>query len=64
MHGLSDRFWNLTGWVLFILSALAFLIASWGDPWGMAGSLFFLIACLVFLVPYFRSDKAERPSRS
>lgn len=44
----------LWGWILFTLSALAYLVASWGDPWGVAGSLFFLIACILFLIAHFR----------
>jgi hypothetical protein len=47
------QYWNLAGWLLFILSAIFFLIASIqaNDPYAIAGSLAFLIACLVFLVP-------------
>lgn len=53
---MSNRDLNLLGWILFIVSALGFLIASWGDFWATFGSAFFLIACLVFLIPYFRND--------
>lgn len=54
------QYWNLAGWLLFILSAVFFLIASIqaGNPYAIAGSLAFLIACLVFLVPlmsFFRN---------
>lgn len=44
----------LLGWVLFIVSAIGFCIASWGDFWAMFGSIFFLLACIVFIIPYFR----------
>ncbi len=46
---------QIIGWLIFILSAFAFIASSWrsGDAFGLAGSLLFLLACLVFLVPYF-----------
>jgi hypothetical protein len=44
------------GWILFVISAFGFIIASWGDFWAMVGSVFFLLACIAFLVPYFRND--------
>ena len=47
---------NFIGWVLFILSALGFIIASIGDFWSMFGSIFFLVACLVFIIPFFRNE--------
>ena len=45
--------WVLAGWLLFIVSALFFIAASWraGDMLAFLGSLFFLIACFSFLVP-------------
>jgi O-antigen ligase len=47
------QLWNLAGWLLFILSAVFFLISSIlaADPYAIVGSLAFLIACLVFLIP-------------
>lgn len=45
---------ELVGWVIFVLSALCFVMASIGDPWSMAGSLLFLLACIVFLIPVLR----------
>ncbi len=52
---------NFTGWVLFTLSALAFLwgTARAGDTIGIVASLLFLVACIVFLVPVW----ANRPGR-
>ncbi len=46
---------HIFGWLVFILSAFAYIASSWrsGDALGLAGSLLFLLACLVFLVPYF-----------
>ena len=46
----------LAGWILFTLSALGYIVASWGDFWAMFGSVCFLVACLVFLVAHFRED--------
>ena len=48
---------NILGWMLFIVSAVGFIISSIDNFWGMFGSVFFLIACIVFLVPYFRKNK-------
>ena len=48
---------NFMGWILFILSAVSFIIASIGSSWGMLGSIFFSVACLVFLIPFFRAHK-------
>ncbi|MEO0913981.1 MAG: cytochrome oxidase subunit III [Pseudomonadota bacterium] len=46
---MKKRTLELTGWILFTLSAVAFTIASIGDPWALTGSLLFLVACLAFL---------------
>ncbi|MEX2550194.1 MAG: hypothetical protein WD638_08195 [Nitriliruptoraceae bacterium] len=48
---------DLWGWVLFLLSAIAFTAVSFrdGDLLLAAGSLFFLVACVLFLIPYTRS---------
>lgn len=45
---------QILGWVLFILSALAFIASSIrnGDTLGLIGGISFLIACFVFLIPY------------
>jgi len=54
---------NFAGWVLFTLSALAFVWSTYraGDTIGLVASIFFLIACLVFLVPVWvlRPDKQK-----
>lgn len=49
--------WVITGWLLFIVSALFFILASLraGDNLALAGSIFFLIACFAFLVPLFHN---------
>ena len=48
---------NILGWMLFIVSAVDFIISSIGNFWGMFGSVFFLMACMVFLIPFFRKNK-------
>lgn len=50
---------QLSGWVLFILSAVLFIwsTARAGDMVGLTASLLFLFACLVFLVPIFRAPE-------
>jgi uncharacterized membrane protein YhhN len=54
---LSERGFHIAGWVLFSLSALFFIAASWraGDGLALAGGVLFLIACGVFLVPLLRN---------
>lgn len=49
---------NLVGWILFLVSSLAFVLSSLrsGDAAGLVGGLFFLFACLVFLIPFIRRD--------
>ena len=48
---------NILGWMLFIVSAVGFIISSIGNFWEMFRSVFFLMACMVFLVPFFRKNK-------
>ena len=54
----TNRQIDFAGWVLFMLSATSFVIASVGSFWAMAGSIFFLVACIVFIIPFFRKDGA------
>ena len=44
------------GWVLFILSAIGFIVSSAriGDIPGIAGCVLFLAGCLVFIAPLLR----------
>jgi hypothetical protein len=48
---------QILGWVLFILSAIGFIVSSAriGDIPGTAGGVLFLAGCLVFLAPLLRS---------
>ena len=50
---MNTKIINITGWILFLISAIGFIMSSLGNFWAMFGSLFFLAGCIVFLVPYF-----------
>ncbi|MDX1512410.1 MAG: hypothetical protein R3174_01590 [Gammaproteobacteria bacterium] len=54
--GRADRPGELVSWVLFLCSAIFFVVSALrsGDLPGLVGALLFLIACLVFLVPCAR----------
>ena len=54
---MSDHQINFLGWILFVISAIGFCIASIGHFWAMFGSVFFLVACLVFMIPFFRDPR-------
>ncbi|MGB3634914.1 MAG: hypothetical protein WA982_12795 [Rubrobacteraceae bacterium] len=45
---------ELWGWILFVVSALFFIVASVrsGDVVGLLGGIFFFLACVVFLIAY------------
>ncbi len=51
---------ELTGWILFTLSAAFFSISSLksGDLAAVAGSALFFVACLVFMRPLLSSQKS------
>ncbi len=51
----------LWGWVLFIGSAIFFMIASFrsGDLLSLTGGALFLVACFVFLAPLLAQRAAE-----
>ena len=50
---------NFLGWILFLVSAIGFIISSVGNFWAMFGSIFFLVACVVFMVPYLRKSNQD-----
>lgn len=54
----KSRKFELWGWLLFVVSALFFTLASLrtGDVIGLLGGIFFLLACLVFLVAFRERD--------
>lgn len=49
---------EISGWIIFVASALFFTAASWraGDMLALMGSLLFLLACFIFLAKYFLKD--------
>lgn len=53
---MSTWHYEILGWALFVISAVAFLASSIrsGDGLAIAGSFFFLVACIAFLVPLLR----------
>ena len=56
---LSNRFFEIAGWAIFIASAVMFTAASVkaADPLSTSGSVLFLGACFVFLVPLVRKER-------
>ena len=52
---------NLAGWILFVISALGFIVSSLraGDIVAFFGGVFFLLGCAAFLVPY--AARRRRP---
>ncbi len=50
---MSARGIQILGWVLFILSALGFIVSGLraGDSMALLGGILFLAGCVVFLLP-------------
>ena len=46
-----------TAWILFVLSAIGFIIASIDSFWTTFALVFFLLACLVVLISIFGKHK-------
>jgi len=44
----------LIGWMLFLLSSVAFVVSSYksGDAAALSGSILFLLGCFAFLIPF------------
>ena len=55
----KDKRYEISGWVLFTVSALFFIASSLrnGDIVGLLGGVFFLLACAAFLAPYIGTHK-------
>jgi hypothetical protein len=55
------RNYQLLGWILFIISAIGFIVSSIrsGDLPGLIGGIFFLLACLAFLIPFVKPDARD-----
>lgn len=52
----SERAFHISGWVLFIVCALFYIVASLesGSWLSLIGSVVFLLACFAFLIPLLR----------
>ena len=58
---------DIAGWVLFIASAIGFIISAWGsgDYAALSGGWLFLLACFVFLWPLVQDlRRAKTPPTS
>lgn len=57
MRARTVWWWHFAGWILFLVCAVLFLIASArdGDMLTIAASVVFLVACVVFLIPMLRT---------
>lgn len=55
----KDGRYELWGWLLFVISALFFIVSSirYGDVVGLLGGVFFLLACVAFLASYAGVNK-------
>jgi predicted membrane channel-forming protein YqfA (hemolysin III family) len=53
---MSDDFWIKLGWLLFVTSAIFFIIAAWraGDMMALIGAVVFLAANIAFMIPIYR----------
>ena len=54
---------NLAGWILFVMSALGFIVSSLrsGDAVALLASVFFFVGCIVFLIPYVMPLRRSGP---
>ncbi|CAN5678997.1 hypothetical protein BH18ACT11_BH18ACT11_29150 [soil metagenome] len=50
----EDKSYDLWGWLLFVISALFFIVSSIrnGDVIGLLGGVIFFLACMAFLASY------------
>ena len=57
---------HLWGWILFVFSAIFFMVASIRaeDPVSLIGGALFLVACFVFLAPLLAELKASASNSS
>jgi len=53
---MNTKIINIAGWILFLISAIGFIMSSLGNFWAMFGSTFFFAGCLVFLIPYLSKE--------
>lgn len=66
MARISSHTLHLSGWILFILSAVFFMAAAWrqGDMLTFTGAVLFFLACFVFIVPLVSSAPRHHSARS
>ncbi|MBX2854483.1 MAG: DUF687 domain-containing protein [Rhodobacteraceae bacterium] len=59
---MSDRFYILLGWWLFVACAGFFLASAWrsGDLLALFGSALFMVANISFLIPMYRRNEERR----
>jgi predicted membrane channel-forming protein YqfA (hemolysin III family) len=52
---MTERQMHLSGWILFTLSAVFYILSSLESQslTSLIGSVLFLLACLFFIIPYF-----------
>ena len=62
----SQHRFHLWGWILFVFSAIFFMLSSIraGDPISLIGGVLFLVACFAFLAPLLAELKASVSSLS
>ncbi len=60
----QESAFQLVGWLLFLVSAVFFILSSVhnADLHGLLGALFFFAACLFFMVPLVAGILARRRS--
>ena len=54
---MNTKIINIAGWVLFLISAIGFIMSSLGNFWAMFGSVFFLLVVLYFLFHFLKNEK-------
>lgn len=65
MKASTERKAHLLGWIMFVCSAVFFVISSWksGDVITLIGSLFFFFACFAFLIPMLKANPEDERGR-
>ena len=55
-QSMSGQRTQLIGWLLFVFSAIGFIVSSarLGDVPGIVGGVLFLAGCLVFMLPFLK----------
>jgi len=55
----NEKYYELAGWILFIICAIFFIISSWQsqDLLLLIGSILFFVACILFILPLLSSGE-------